>query len=177
VYRRTVPADSNPEKVIVRLVGHAGERKESFPTKTAAKAYANRLTTAAGNGEDFDAGSFAPTSWGAPEPDPTTSPVTWLEHACRHADYQAAAGSKAKSKKARQEGLKVVVWTLVDDTSDHPGRDALKAYSEIVLLPVATDPALPPSARDTERARVREERLARLPEQVCPAPVSVEARN
>ncbi|MGY1786680.1 tyrosine-type recombinase/integrase [Geodermatophilus sp. SYSU D00698] len=172
LYRRTVPADSNPEKVIVRITGQQGERKESFPTKTAAKGYFNRLTAAVVNGEDFDAGSFAPAGWGAPAPVQAPSPgttarsETWLEYACRHIDEMAQEGSKAKTKKSRNEALKVAVWTLVDDTPDHPGRDALKAYLEVELQAVRVDPALPPSAKTAERARAREERLAALAEQV-----------
>jgi hypothetical protein len=117
-----VPADSNPEKVIVRIAGQNGERKEPFPTKTAAKAYYTRLDRAIGIGEDFDAGSFAPVSWGQPPaPEPVDQPMTWLAWVCQHIDDMAAAGDKAKTKKGRNEGLKVAAWTLVDDVTDHPG--------------------------------------------------------
>jgi hypothetical protein len=167
LYRRTVPADSNPEKVIVRIAGQNGERKEPFPTKTAAKAHYIKLDRAIALGEDFDAGSFAPVSWGQPaEPEPVDQPTTWLRWVCQHIDDLAAAGDKAKTKKGRNEALKVAAWTLVDDVPDHPGRDALKAYLEVMSQPVFVDPALPPTARDTERARLRAERLASLPEQV-----------
>ncbi|SOC47819.1 Site-specific recombinase XerD [Blastococcus aggregatus] len=167
LYRRTVPSDSKPEKVIVRLAGLPGERKESFPTKTAAKAYYARLTAAVGLGEDFDTGSFAPTNWGQPSaPEPADQPMTWLAWVCQHIDDMAAAGDKGKTKKSRHEALKVAVWTLVDDVPDHPGRDALKAYLEVVGDPVFVDPALPPTPRDAERARLRAERLAQLPDQV-----------
>ena len=173
LYRRTVIAASKPEKVIVRLAGLPSERKEAFPTKTAAKAYLRRLERVVGDGDDFDAGSFAPADWGRPPaPEPVDQPMTWLTWVCQHIDDMAAAGDKGKTKESRHEALKVAVWTLVDDVPDHPGRDALKAYLEIVGDPVFVDPALPPTARDAERARLRAERLAQLPDQVFPVAAS-----
>lgn len=139
---------SGRRKTTYNVRWRAGSKTHSrtFGSSKAAESFRAELLTAHRKGEPFDVGCGLP-----PSMRPTTSEVTWLEHACDFVDNKWS-GSSPRHRKGIAEALTtvtMVLWAEQPDPRPAPAlRSALNGWAfNKAARPLPLDASAPPAGQ------------------------------